>query len=160
MTEKHDYGVEAYCEWREEDQWGPMAGTYESACGQAWAFTDGGPAENNVRFCQGCGKPVNVIPFPQPPEEADEAGVAVSPETRSAEQLEDGFPRWDNQGRRITSGVCVPLPPSYEGSKAQAIVRAVKAAEAEYESWFPIRAYGVLVPFKAHQPRAQGEKND
>jgi C4-dicarboxylate-specific signal transduction histidine kinase len=26
-------------------------------------------------------------------------------EARSAEQLEDGFPRWDDQGRRITGGV-------------------------------------------------------
>jgi hypothetical protein len=63
------------CEWREEDQWGPMAGTYESACGEAWAFTDGGPTENNVRFCQGCGKPVKLVPFSQPVDEDDTAGV-------------------------------------------------------------------------------------
>lgn len=34
---------------------------YESACGEAWVFNDGGPKENNVRFCQGCGKPVNLF---------------------------------------------------------------------------------------------------
>jgi hypothetical protein len=44
------------------------------------------------------------------------AGVG---EARSAEQLEDGFPRWDDQGRRITGGVrasdgegcCTDTPP-------------------------------------------------
>ena len=36
-----------------------------------------------------------------PTEPADEPGVEV----RSAEQLADGFPRWDEQGRRITDGV-------------------------------------------------------
>lgn len=32
-------------------------------------------------------------------------GVNACPEMRSAEQLEDGFPRWDDQGRRIAAGV-------------------------------------------------------
>ncbi len=41
-----------------------------SACGEAWAFNDGGPKENNVRFCQGCGKPVKLAaPQPQQKEE-------------------------------------------------------------------------------------------
>lgn len=28
---------------------------YESGCGQTWEFLTGGPAENNVRYCHGCG---------------------------------------------------------------------------------------------------------
>ena len=43
--------------------WTPMdddTGSWDSACGQAWSFIDGTPAENNVRFCHGCGKPVEV----------------------------------------------------------------------------------------------------
>ncbi len=39
------------CVWthdRNMDSW-------DSACGQKWQFNDGGPAENNVRFCHGCG---------------------------------------------------------------------------------------------------------
>lgn len=31
---------------------------WDSACGEAWQFTDGGPEDNGVKFCQGCGKPV------------------------------------------------------------------------------------------------------
>ena len=70
-------GVKTVCEWTEEAPYGPMPGTYESACGEAWSFIDGGPKENNVRFCQGCGKPVKLIPFQQHADEADEDGVRV-----------------------------------------------------------------------------------
>lgn len=31
---------------------------WDSACGESWQFTDGGPEDNGVKFCQGCGKPV------------------------------------------------------------------------------------------------------
>jgi hypothetical protein len=66
VTSALSSGLTAFCEWREQDPWGAMPGTHESACGEAWAFTEGGPAENNFRFCHGCGKPVTVIPFPAP----------------------------------------------------------------------------------------------
>jgi hypothetical protein len=29
--------------------------TFDSNCGVVWTFTDGGPGENNVRYCPGCG---------------------------------------------------------------------------------------------------------
>lgn len=45
------------CEWKPEDP-DFMPGTYASACGELWSFIDGGPNENRVRFCHGCGKPV------------------------------------------------------------------------------------------------------
>lgn len=52
-------GVEpATCKWTSDadmDAW-------ESACGEAWQFMNDGPTENNVRFCQGCGKPVEITP--------------------------------------------------------------------------------------------------
>jgi hypothetical protein len=32
-----------------------MPDTFHSTCGVVWTFTDGGPGENNVRFCPGCG---------------------------------------------------------------------------------------------------------
>ena len=31
---------------------------YETGCGQAFTFNDGGPAENNFNFCPYCGKPI------------------------------------------------------------------------------------------------------
>ncbi|WP_312839312.1 hypothetical protein [Pantoea piersonii] len=31
---------------------------WSAACGEAWCFTDGGPEENRVKFCQGCGRPI------------------------------------------------------------------------------------------------------
>ena len=36
-----------------------------SACGEAWSFIEGGPKENKVRFCQGCGKPVKLAASPK-----------------------------------------------------------------------------------------------
>lgn len=53
------------CRWAEDDPWGAMPGTYASDCGELWTFNDGGPKENSVRFCQGCGRPVEVVPFPE-----------------------------------------------------------------------------------------------
>ena len=45
------------CNWSLMDE---DNGVWESACGEAWTFIDGGPQDNNVRFCQGCGKPVAI----------------------------------------------------------------------------------------------------
>jgi len=44
--------VDGSCEWTHTDY------MWESACGEAWQFNDGGPTENSCRFCQGCGKPL------------------------------------------------------------------------------------------------------
>jgi hypothetical protein len=52
------------CIWTEQDD-DDMPETYASACGEMWSFTDGGVSENNVRFCQGCGKKV-VVAIRQP----------------------------------------------------------------------------------------------
>lgn len=34
---------------------------WEAACGETWCFINGGPEDNNCRFCHGCGKPVELI---------------------------------------------------------------------------------------------------
>lgn len=44
------------CYWVEEDG----DSYWESDCEHYWTFIDGGPVENKVKFCQGCGKPVEV----------------------------------------------------------------------------------------------------
>lgn len=38
--------------------------SWDSACGEKWSFVDGGPEENRVRFCHGCGKPVVLAAAP------------------------------------------------------------------------------------------------
>lgn len=50
------------CIWRydENDYY------WSGACGEDWCFTDGGPEENRVRFCQGCGRPVMLEQQDQP----------------------------------------------------------------------------------------------
>lgn len=46
------------CEWHQAT--GDYYGPWESACGHAWSFNDGGPEDNHVEFCQGCGKPIKI----------------------------------------------------------------------------------------------------
>ena len=48
------------CTWTKDPDF-EMGDTYDSSCGEKWSFIDGGPTENRVRFCQGCGKPVKLI---------------------------------------------------------------------------------------------------
>ena len=43
------------CEWTDDN------GLWETACGEAWLFSnDGGPVENGMKYCHACGKPVTV----------------------------------------------------------------------------------------------------
>ena len=48
------------CQWTQDPDF-EMGDTYHSACGEVWSFVNGGPAENRVRYCHGCGKPVTLI---------------------------------------------------------------------------------------------------
>jgi hypothetical protein len=34
---------------------------YETACGQGWAFTEGGLKDNKVRYCYHCGRVVEEV---------------------------------------------------------------------------------------------------
>lgn len=43
----------ATCTWRLVDD---ESSHWESACGESWGFNEGGPEENSMRFCHGCGK--------------------------------------------------------------------------------------------------------
>ena len=48
-----------HCRWR-VDYW---TGPWKTGCGMSWnMIEDGGPAENGVRFCPRCGKPVREWP--------------------------------------------------------------------------------------------------
>ena len=46
---------EATCTWTEDNE-----GVYNSACGEAFEFNEGGPEENNMLFCCYCGKKIMV----------------------------------------------------------------------------------------------------
>jgi len=47
------------CEWTEDA--GEM---WQSSCGEALEFSWGGPVENGVKFCHGCGKPIEIVGAP------------------------------------------------------------------------------------------------
>jgi len=42
------------CAWRREDD-DHMPDTWRSECGVLWTFTDGGPTDNDMKHCCGCG---------------------------------------------------------------------------------------------------------
>lgn len=54
-------GEAVSCEWTSSDD--PDMGWWETSCGEAWTFIDGGPAENKMKFCPYCGKPL--LPAPE-----------------------------------------------------------------------------------------------
>lgn len=49
------------CEWTYDEH----DSKWDSSCGDAWMFCDGGPTENGVKFCQSCGKPVLLAAAPE-----------------------------------------------------------------------------------------------
>jgi len=44
------------CKW----QLDPIDCVYETGCGESWVFPDGNAEENGVKFCPGCGHPVEL----------------------------------------------------------------------------------------------------
>ena len=44
------------CEWTHNED----DGFWETACGEAWRFDDGGPGENNMHFCHSCGNSLRI----------------------------------------------------------------------------------------------------
>ena len=56
-------GVPDACVWTPDTDY--ETDVHYSACGEAWSFIEGGPKENKVRFCQGCGKPVKLTYQPK-----------------------------------------------------------------------------------------------
>ena len=44
------------CEWTHNDD----DGYWDTSCGKAWRFDDGGPKENNMNFCHCCGNSLRI----------------------------------------------------------------------------------------------------
>jgi hypothetical protein len=66
-------GQPATCAWTKSAD-PRMPDTFDATCGVVWTFTDGGPAENDVRFCPGCGASVSVAD-PEPEEDLYDLAV-------------------------------------------------------------------------------------
>jgi len=45
--------VPVECEWHLDDE---DQGTRAGSCGALWTFTEGGPTDNNMKFCPECGR--------------------------------------------------------------------------------------------------------
>ena len=55
-TQAQAGAVPLTCEWTHNDD----DGFWETACGEAWRFDDGGPGENNMHFCHSCGNSLRI----------------------------------------------------------------------------------------------------
>ena len=52
------------CPWTEYPE-----GYWSTSCGRSWTFIEGGPRENGICYCHGCGKPVRIADEPTEKEE-------------------------------------------------------------------------------------------
>ncbi len=59
------------CAWREDED-----GVWGTSCGQRFELNEGTPAENDMRFCPYCGKPLEQHRYelPEQPEEVAGSG--------------------------------------------------------------------------------------
>lgn len=55
-TQAQAGAVPLTCEWAHNED----DGFWETACGDACRFDDGGPAENSMHFCHSCGKSLRI----------------------------------------------------------------------------------------------------
>ena len=55
-TQAQAGAVPLTCEWTHNDD----DGFWETACGEAWRFDDGGPSENSMKFCHSCGNSLRI----------------------------------------------------------------------------------------------------
>jgi hypothetical protein len=79
--------AERTCEWKYYD-WPESDSTFESACGSTWAYLDGGPAENEQRYCHKCGGKIVLLPPPADDDENDDD--EASPAALTGEGDRDG----------------------------------------------------------------------
>lgn len=55
--DKVPHAQQTKCEW---DQGDPDSTEWHTGCGSHWIFNEGGPEENSMIFCHGCGKPIAI----------------------------------------------------------------------------------------------------
>ena len=48
------------CTWTEDPE-----GYWSTSCGRSWTFIEGGPIENEINHCHGCGKHVHIADEPK-----------------------------------------------------------------------------------------------
>jgi len=87
--------------------WGETTEYWESDCGMLWVFTDGGPAENQVRYCPGCGRrvldataPADTVPqiVVDSQRERFEAWISLPPYERDVRRHgQESLPEWPGQ---------------------------------------------------------------
>ena len=61
------------CEWKQDGAWIECQDDWFTECQHGFTFTEGGPAENEFKFCCYCSKPIKAVPWvPEPDEDERE----------------------------------------------------------------------------------------
>jgi hypothetical protein len=55
LTRKIATLPEEVCEWKQD------SGIWLTKCGRSWDFFIGGPADNDVKYCHHCGRPIREV---------------------------------------------------------------------------------------------------
>ena len=86
-NEQHDI---ATCEWTQEDWDGD---TWGADCGAVWSFIDGGPVDNQMKFCPVCGLPLVEIKYDDADTEQEEIDqVSYSEQVSELRELDEEAP--------------------------------------------------------------------
>jgi hypothetical protein len=88
------------CEWSQDD-W--EAGTWSAGCGLVWCFEDGGPTENEMKFCPGCGHGLVATPYKDPPDEDEDD---ITPDQQFAVVDRNGDPCYPDQQSPAPDWTC------------------------------------------------------
>lgn len=75
--------MERECEWTRDSDF--ESEVWNTACGNAFIFTDGGPAENDAKFCCYCGGKLRAL-IPQDPDHLAGVGNMVDGKDQSEER--------------------------------------------------------------------------
>jgi hypothetical protein len=76
--------IKSSCQWSEDSD-----GNWDTACGETFTFTDGGPKENRARWCPYCGGELVAAPYPQ----NVRCGGTAAQEPENQEEADRRLPR-------------------------------------------------------------------
>ena len=58
-TDRQPIDSDTSCKWVEVDEYDCT--TWETDCGRKWEFMNDGPVENDIKYCHGCGRSIELV---------------------------------------------------------------------------------------------------
>ena len=67
MSDSNTADVRTGCEWQAD-----IDGVWSTSCGKDFVLNDGGPIENEMRFCCYCGLSLDELPYEEPEDDEND----------------------------------------------------------------------------------------